>query len=339
MRIVDWNIEWMNNWFVGNNQVAWRNAHTGIANVAALAQRVARVITTLDPDVLTLQEGPSDLREMNLFIADFLADAQGQPLYDQFGGVDGGAQKTYILVKRGGRLQNARLATDNPTSALSDEWLADIDGDFFLEAYDFTRIPLVIDGEMAATNETVRVLTVHTKSKFVNYQRAMWNDPSRRQEFIVAALKNRRRISTEAMRARQYLDTLVEAHADALIIVTGDLNDGPGIDFFEKNYLTHGVADIILGSTYHSDRQFRHTLVGNVPIAQLFTAIFDDFIEEIDNRPLLLDHILVSPALRNRFSNARVAHGEFDAAEDHTRPVDVRDRRPSDHRPILVEIQ
>jgi hypothetical protein len=37
MRVVDWNIEWMNNWFVGGNQVAWRSTHDGISNVQALA--------------------------------------------------------------------------------------------------------------------------------------------------------------------------------------------------------------------------------------------------------------------------------------------------------------
>ena len=45
MRIVSWNIEWMNNWFVGGSQVAFRQSHTGIPNVADLATRVATVIT------------------------------------------------------------------------------------------------------------------------------------------------------------------------------------------------------------------------------------------------------------------------------------------------------
>jgi len=82
---------------VGNGQVAWRQSHSGIDNVAALAQRVANVITSIDPDVLTLQEGPSDPREMDLFVNDFLSDANGQVLFDEFGGLDGGAQKVYTL--------------------------------------------------------------------------------------------------------------------------------------------------------------------------------------------------------------------------------------------------
>jgi hypothetical protein len=112
MRLMDWNIEWMNNWFIGNGQVQWHNFHTGIANVRALADRVAGVITAIDPDVLTLQEGPSDPREMDLFITNCLSDVNGQPLYDIFGGLDGGAQKVYTLIKCGGGLTNIRLAVD-----------------------------------------------------------------------------------------------------------------------------------------------------------------------------------------------------------------------------------
>ncbi|MEE9189258.1 MAG: endonuclease [Candidatus Neomarinimicrobiota bacterium] len=338
MQFMDWNIEWMNKWFVGGGQVAWRQSHSGIANVADLAQRVANVITAIDPDVLTLQEGPSDPNEMGLFINDFLLGSNGQPLFDQLGGIDGSAQKIYTLIKRGGLFQNARLASDNTTNNLFVEWMADIDGNAVLEPYSYTRNPLVVDGELSGTGETIRILTLHTKSKYVHQQQSMWNNPNRRQEFIIAALENRRRISTEAMHTREYLDGLYNTNPATLIVVTGDFNDGPGFDYFEKNYLTHSVADILIGSSYRPDHQFEHALVGNVASNELYTARFDDFIDNINDRPILLDHILLSPALSNRYANARIAHTEYNDQEDTTRPADDRDRFPSDHRPIVVEI-
>lgn len=75
------------------------------------------------------------------------------------------------------------------------------------------------------------------------------------------------------------------------------LNDGPGTDYFERNYLTHGVADILLGSIYYPDRRYDHTLIGTVDPADLYTAIFDDFVDEINNRHLLLDHVVTSSCL------------------------------------------
>ena len=338
MRLMNWNIEWMNNWFVGNGQIAWRQAHTGIADVQALAQRVANVILAIDPDVLTIQEGPSDPREMELFVNGFLVNQNGQRLFEVFGGLDGGSQKIYALVKNGGNFQNPRLADDNLTNELFEEWLADVDGDANLEPYEYTRDPLLVDGELSNTNETVRILSLHTKSKYVNRQESLWNNANRRQEFIVAALKNRRRISAEAMHTRLYLNQLYNNDPDFHVIVTGDFNDGPGIDYFEKNYLTHGVADILLGSSYRFDSQYMHVLIGNVPVNQLFTARFDDFIDNIDDRPLLLDHILVSPSLSNRYSNQQIAHTEHESQEDASRPQGNRDRFPSDHRAVVVEI-
>lgn len=338
MKLMDWNIEWMNNWFVGGGQVGWRDSHHGIASVSELVHRVANVIKSVNPDVLTLQEGPSDPREMALFINDFLLDAKGHPLFDAFGGLDGGAQKVYTFVKKQGAFRNTRLADDNLTERLLDEWMADVDGDAHLESYEFTRDPLIIDGELDGTGEKMRIVTLHTKSKFVNQQRAMWNDPNRRQDFIVAALKNRRRISTEAMHTREYLDNLYLSNPGALVVVTGDFNDGPGMDFFERNYLTHGVADILLGSCYHPERQYLHVLIGSIPSQELFTARFDDFIDNINDRPILLDHVLVSPILQGRYAGARVAHAEYNAQEDTTRPAEGRDRFPSDHRPVVVDI-
>ena len=82
MRIVDWNIEWMNDWFVGGGNVAFRedNPRKGITDVAALCTRVANVVKGLNPDVLTIQEGPSDIREMALFVENYLTDNQGESL-------------------------------------------------------------------------------------------------------------------------------------------------------------------------------------------------------------------------------------------------------------------
>jgi hypothetical protein len=195
---------------------------------------------------------------------------------------------------------------------------------------------LVVDGRLDSTNEIARIVVLHTKSKFVNRGNQLWNDPNAKQEYVVAAVKNRRRISAEAMRTRLYLDEIIEADPNRLIVVTGDFNDGPGVDYFEKWYLTHNVTDILLGSTYYPDLLFTHALIGRVSPQELYTAIFDDFVDEIPNRRILLDHILVSPALRGRFSKPGIAHQEYDA---NTLPHGTeRERRPSDHRPVFIEI-
>jgi hypothetical protein len=327
----------MNNWFVGGGDVAFRQTHdsSGITDVADLADRVAGAIRTIDPDVVTVQEGPSDIREMLLFTETYLLDENDIPIYDVFGGVDGGAQKVYTFVRRNGPLQNAAIPDDAETTALENPWESDIDGDLRVAPYEFTRRPLVVSGQTAGGFD-IWIISLHTKSKYVYSGQAMWNDPERRQDYIVAAMTNRRRISSEAMRTRRYIDALLDQDQQARIVVTGDFNDGPGVDFFELRYLTHNVTDILLGSTFRSDRLFLHAFLTDVPEADRYTCIFDDFVDDIDDRPLVLDHIIVSPALIGRIQNSGINHAEYNAAIDET--AAGRQREPSDHRPVFVDL-
>jgi exonuclease III len=338
VRIVNWNIEWMNDWFVGGGSVAFcqDNPRRGITDVSDLCRRVASVIDNLNPDVLTIEEGPSDIREMELFAETYLIDEEGNRLFDIFGGIDGGAQKIYTLVKKGGEFRNPIIPADDLTLALQDPWEADIDGDYQLEGYEFTRQPLVIEGKIAEQNSQLRILTLHTKSKYVYNGESLWKNPDTRMQYVKAAMKNRRRISSEAMRVRKYLDDLVNQNNDSLSVVTGDFNDGPGIDYFEKCYLTHNVTDILLGSTYYPDILFKHAFLERIPEHQRYTAIFDDFIDNIKERHLLLDHILISPILSSRIEDSGIAHQEYNAGTDNN--ASGRQKYVSDHRPVYIDL-
>lgn len=341
MKLVNWNIEWMNNWFVGGNQVAFRQQQTShgsvkISDVPALAHRVADVIKSFNCDILTVQEGPSDIREMELFNATHLLDDNNQEIFDVYGGNGSGAQKLYALVKKNGAFSNPAIARDDMSVDLEEDWQADVDGDLILEEYGFTRPPLIIDGDFG--NHALRVVVLHTKSKYVHNQVSLFNNPATRLEFLQAAMKNRRRISTEGFRLRTYLNDLMEQNNNVKIIVTGDWNDGPGNDYFERNFLTHNVSDIILGSTFYPQYLFSHSFLHRVPLQDLYTAIFNDFIDGINNRKILLDHIVVSPAVVPLINDSGILHNEFDAALDSNAPTD-REKAPSDHRPVYIELQ
>jgi endonuclease/exonuclease/phosphatase family metal-dependent hydrolase len=139
----------------------------------------------------------------------------------------------------------------------------------------------------------LEVIVAHLKSNFIN-QGQQWEDPARRLDFVKAALRNRRRIATEAMRIRQHLERRLDADANAAVVVLGDLNDGPGQDYFEALYLAHNVTDILLGSPYRPEQLFNHAQA-DVAEADRFTAVFDDFVTNEPNKHLLLDHIMLSP--------------------------------------------
>jgi hypothetical protein len=340
MRIVSWNIEWMNDWFRGGNEIAFRanNPNRGVTDTDNLCLRVAQVIDDLAPDVLAVQEGPSDIREMELFVQRYLADTAGLPRYKVLGGIDGRSQKIYALLRVDGNFEEAGIAQDAPTRSLEEAWESDIDGDLALEPYEFTRLPLVVEGKPSKSRRPLKVVIVHTKSKYVQDGKRLWSDPTTRPQFVRSAMINRRRISAEAMRCRRLLDDFLDQDASAQIVVTGDFNDGPGTDYFERHYLTHNITDVLLGTVYRPDMMFEHALLNRNASEQTYTVVFDDYVDMIENRPVLLDHILVSPALVHQIQDASVGHEAYEAAVDE-KAHEQRQKYPSDHRPVFVDLK
>ncbi len=346
LTVASWNLEWMNDWFAADSQVAAfkptfsdRDIPNHQNNTQATAQRVASVIRAINPDVLAVQEAPSRLAELQLFVNQFLVTPSHQPRYTAFLGSTGAQQKVGLLVKTS--LPATRLS-DQQIDALLAPWHADIDGNSVLdiEDYTFTRSPLVVD--VMLSGSVVRFIVMHTKSNFINRGRELWQNLSTRQQYITTALIDRRRISTEAMRTRTYLDALLGGDASTRVVVMGDLNDGPGMDYFEENYLSHNCLDILVGSAFDPERSFA-AAAHDEPAASRFTAIFDDFVSGENNKHVLLDHVLLAPGLMNGGpvhkvrNSGRVRHAEYEA--QLVQADGPRELRPSDHRPLSVQLR
>jgi hypothetical protein len=246
MKIADWNIRWMNDWFtpISAGPPGWRtsNPGRGISGVRALADRVAQVIRALAPDVVAIQEGPSRAGEMQLFVNDHLDGA-----FDVFGPTGRGTQRLFVLVKKGGRVEAASPVWPKPDRIdYAQSGPVDVVGDLILEGYEFTREPLEV--ELTVSGRPVLLVNLHSKSKFIHGGRALWDNEATRPQFIAQAVRNRRRIAAELMRVRMAVDERLEDDAEARIVVVGDLNDGPGVDFFEEHYLIHNVVAVVSGN-------------------------------------------------------------------------------------------
>lgn len=335
MKVANWNIEWMNDWFtpISAGPPAWRRNNPGksIADVAALAQRVAGVVRAMAPDLLMVQEGPSRVGEMQLFVDDYLDGA-----YEVIGPSGSGAQRLYALVRKQGEIEAAeRYWPAEGRIDLAESWPVDVTGDLVIEGYEYTREPLGLVLQVAG--KQVLAFNLHTKSKYIHGGRALWDNEATRQQYVAQAVRNRRRIAAELMRLRNLLDEVLSDDPEARIMVLGDLNDGPGVDFFEQQYLIHNVVAVVSGSPFNPRKMLRHAFIDRELRDRNFTARFDDFIDNIRDRPLLLDHILLSPSLYwGALRNARIEHEVFEAALG---PGTRRDSRPSDHRPQSATLE
>ncbi|MCC7542408.1 MAG: endonuclease/exonuclease/phosphatase family protein [Deltaproteobacteria bacterium] len=344
IKVASWNIEWMNFWFTPDSApAALRTTFVQdqvVNDTNTTATRAVNVITAIDPDILAIQEAPSRLEELKLFVDTYL-HGQGPAKYKYFLSDSGGAQKVAVIYQHA-KFAAVALESSANIAPLISAWEADVDGDGYLEPYEFTRRPLVVNFDVSGTN--LQLVVLHTKSSYVNQGEALWNDPARRQEYVVAALKARRRNAAECMRTRAYVDRVLANDSQAKLIVCGDLNDGPGQDYFEEKYLSHNLTDILVGSGFEPEGLFEHAM-RDVPAAQRYTAVFDDFVPvKTPNRQLLLDHLLLSPGLtaaaglRRRAGSGTICHTEHNA-EVPPGGSAKREDRPSDHRPVAVLLE
>lgn len=333
------NGEWMNDWFTPDAEPAdfrsqfSRDGELGDTDEAA--SRLAGLINAIGADVVALVEAPSRAAELALFVNRYLS-ANGAATYRFLLGDSGGSQKLAVLFKP--QAASLELIASTELSLLLEPWEADVDGDAVLDEYRFTRTPLACQAQVAGVQ--LEVIVAHLKSNFINRGQEQWQDPARRPDFIKAALRNRRRIATEAMRIRNYLEQRLNDDRDAAMIVLGDLNDGPGQDYFEERYLAHNVTDIVVGSPYRPERLFNHAQT-DVAEVDRYSAVFDDFVTEEPNKRLLLDHILLSPTLTAANGvltkvpgSGRIEHDAWAAQVDGDGIR--RDQRATDHRPAAV---
>lgn len=337
MRLMNWNIEHMNSWWEGGDadpavlkdSVQGGTFFPSVADVLSLATRVGNVINAVDPDVITIQEAAGE-PEMRHFFEDFV-DGDWTFLRGS-----GGGQALIVAAKLNGIVSGIE---DGPTEVggvdLTAQIMADTNADLVPEGENFARKPQVVN--LTAHGQELRLINNHLKSKFVRDGEARFNAGGEQQlGFFADALEVRRRISAEAFRIREYLNAVFEDSANALVIVTGDLNDGAGADYFEQNFLTHSVVDRVFGSVFFPQRQLSHVLFHGGSTD--FTAKFFDFIAD-EERELVLDHIGLSQAINENWTwTGRVAVAEYEAEVIDDPELFERDQAPSDHRPVVADL-
>lgn len=337
MRLMNWNIEHMNSWWHGGNAnpPVMRDSFAGssfspaISDVPALAARAGAVVSAVDPDVIAVQEGPG-IPEMQHFLSDFVGGD-----WDILRGA-GGAQALLVAVRLGRGLTGfGEGETTVGSIDITGPFTADVDADLHLDEVGFARVPQVV--RFDAHGQSFVLINNHLKSKFVNNGAALFNAGGEdRLHFFAEALKARRRISGEAYRLRTYINAILDQDPAANIVVCGDLNDGPGSDFFEANFLTHSVVDRVFGSIFHPEKQLAHVLLHGGSTD--YTAQFFDFIDNKLNN-LVIDHIGLSRGITDEFDWAgRVAVDEFQAQVIQDDTLHERDLMPSDHRPVVVDV-
>jgi endonuclease/exonuclease/phosphatase family metal-dependent hydrolase len=346
LKIATWNAEWMSYMFRGNQSIFYqKNLEKDIPDVDTWAKRKSNYIKSLDPDILGIQEGPKTKDQMNAFVKKYLSDSSGNPLYSVNRNEDGynpnniyDKQYLYLLIKNSLDLKVTNLKQDvKVKEMLYGNWIVHYWGSVNEEQHRFWRRPLVAEIEIG--NEKLKIIITHNKSLFLNKTKEWAQDNP--EEFTKLSMKSRIKLATEAWKIRQYMDQFLEKDPRTNIILMGDLNDGPGQRYFERNFLFQDMIDVLIGTLMKPEEFMRHGFA-DYDKELRYTAKFSDWLNPDESNKLLLDHILLSPSFFKPHSffvlkkgSAVIDHEKY---EKHVDSNNLKDR-PSDHRAACIMIQ
>lgn len=203
----------------------------------------------------------------------------------------------------------------------------------------YDRHPQVVSLTLAG--QTVEIIGAHLKSK-INTQRPEYKDGYLTGEYLATAVGARGKLATEAVHMRKYIDARFAQEPDPRIFVVGDLNDGPGKEFFERKYMLFDLVSNVQGSIFEAKRFLNHGLFDYDE--RLRWTYFLDKADPIDPQRIpyvLLDHIMFTQALTRAGSLPRVdAHAGWVEHKLHDTINAERRRNPtSDHKPVSLLIR
>jgi len=336
LRIATYNVEWFNALFDERGRLLEDGEWSSRYQVTRAQQLTGLgvVFTAMDADAVMIIEAPDDSRPrktvamLERFAARFDLRCRKAII-----GFDNGTQQEIAMLydpdvltlhhdpQGGGPGQAPRFDQTFPL---------DLDHDGRPDLVSFNKPPL----EIAAVTKAgfhFRMIGVHAKSK--SPHGATTPEQLRR-----IAIENRKKQLAECIWVRQRVLDLFKTGAS--VIVMGDLNDGPGLDEYEKLFGRSGV-EVLLGWDEPPETRLydahAHVAFGKKLAAAPTTARF--YLDrEKRYFSALLDYVMVSPDLRARKPKWRIWH-PFDDVSCYQTP-ELREAllQASDHFPVSIDL-
>ena len=296
-------------------------------------------IKQLAPDILCILEGPKGEEGIdkisktwlrNVWVPVKAADHEYATL---------GEQWIWFLVRKKIAKKASLLPVATWDSFAGASWKVHLWGEFTEDPHEHYRHPQVLVLDWNGTR--VEFVGLHLKSKFINDGQAMWkSEGAKKEEFIRESLTARVKMTTEASNVRAYIDAKFDQTEKPAIFVLGDLNDGPGKEYFEENYLFFDLLSNLQGDVFFARKFLNHALFDFSDELRWSTQ-FSDFVDPARNPHILLDHILFTQSLVDDSLPLQVeAHAGKVEHEIHDL-INAQlhgSEKTSDHKPVSLTI-
>ena len=340
MRIATYNVEWFANLFDRNDALIEDDGPSGRWGIARGDQVAAlgHVFRAIDADAVLIVEAPdtgsraSTVRALQHFAARFDLRTDRALI-----GFPSETQQEIALLYDPARLTACHDPQDDGHDPLGKPAIPrfdrtfriDLDLDGMPERVRFSKPPLELDIRTSA-GTSLRMIGVHAKSKASHGLKS-------EKDFLRRGIASRRTQYAQCL----WLRARIESHLAAgdPLIVLGDLNDGPGLDEYEKLF-SHSGVEIVMGADARPewrlhDPNARSAFANRTPPPSTARFPIGD-----DGGALaaLVDYILLSADLCARNPVWRIWHPDDDpecaADEDMRLSLLVA----SDHFPVTVDI-
>lgn len=344
LRLVTYNVEWFNALFDDAGRLlddAEPSARYGVTRGAQLAA-LGAVFRALDADGVMVIEAPNtgSHRSTVTALETFAAQYSLRTRRAVIGYVSDTEQEIAFLYDpdrltvqhdpQGAPAPKHGAAINETEDAprFDSQLRLDVDGDGNDELVRFSKPPLELLFKFKGQN--LRLIGVHAKSKAAH-------GAADATEFIKVSIDNRRKQLVECLWLRERVSRVLAAGES--LIVLGDLNDGPGLDEYEKQFGRSGV-EIVLGVEGqqtmlfdpHASLALAQPLGLNPTTARFYSGPDKRFFEA------LIDFIMVSPDLAAKTPKWRIWH-PFDDPKIASQP-DLANAliSASDHFPVTIDL-
>lgn len=289
MRVMAYNIEWFDDHFEADNRLKTDEESQ------AKFRSVARVLQQIDADVIGITEAPNTTtttgqRNTVQALENFAAEYGLRQNKALIGFPSAGRQEIALLFD-----PNVIQAEHDPggkagsvtNPRFNNQFQADSDEDDIRELYKHFRPPLEVKITRLDGGAEFWMIVVHAKSKGIF-------SVTDRLNFDRVSEKNRRKLFAECLSIRQRVDEWLDQQR--AVMVLGDVNDGPGFDYYERHF-GRSAVELLIGDIYDRSRLLQYPLgkpkfgrFGWEPSSARFTDNYTG-----DRVNVLIDHIMVSP--------------------------------------------
>ena len=341
LKIVEYNMEWMKNLFINGVPINtpppenkaekdWNNEE----EMTIKSQLLISVLKHLDADIIAVVEGPDTLANGSKTSTKQLQDWMSafnlnNRKYKAIEGFVSKGQQELCAIYDSDKLILEH--TPEGKNSFNNDFIVDTLEQNIKEQYKHWRPPLELTVKDKSNQAKLfKMIIAHAKSKGI-FDRVDYA----RYEYL--SKLNRRKLYAECIHIRQRIDKWIK-EGDK-VIVTGDINDGIGNDFYESKF-GKSALELLLGNVFEPDLIMKSALkkpklgkYGWSPSSSSFTdAITKNWFT------VLIDHILMSRDIKLLKANVLNPYAS-PYREELNKELRNALKKASDHFPVFAEIE